>query len=161
MLFNSYIFIFLFLPAVLAIYAFVRRRPERQWTIGLLVAASVFYYGWWKPEFVLLLLASIGVNAWIGRLLCEKKLSRRPARLALAAGVVFNLGLLGYFKYAMFFVANVNQLFGAGLTVPAVVLPIGISFFTFQQIAFLVDARWTLQHAHTNPHMQATYPLLY
>ena len=140
MLFNSYVFIFAFLPVVLAGYAWVRRFPERRWVIAWLVIASLFYYAWWKPEFLLLLLTSVSVNAVFGKLLCDGRLSRPAARAALVAGIVFNLGLLGYFKYAMFFTQTLNELFGAGLTVPKIILPIGISFITFQKIAFLVDA---------------------
>jgi len=140
MLFNSYVFIFAFLPLVLAGYAWARRRGDRRWVIAWLVIASLFYYAWWKPEFLLLLLLSVSVNAVFGKLLCNGRLSRRASGVALAAGIVFNLGLLGYFKYAMFFTQNLNDLFGAGLTVPKIILPIGISFITFQKIAFLVDA---------------------
>lgn len=140
MLFNSYVFIFAFLPVVFAVYCFVRRYPERRWTIAWLVLASLFYYAWWKPEFLLLLLVSVSVNAGFGKALCNGGLSRPVARAVLTAGIIFNLGLLGYFKYSMFFMENLNQWFGAGLTVPKIILPIGISFITFQKIAFLVDA---------------------
>lgn len=140
MLFNSYIFIFAFLPVVLAVYFWVRRHPDRRWTIAWLVLASLVYYAWWKPEFLLLLLVSVSVNAGFGKVLCNGGLSRPASRAVLTAGVLFNLGLLGYFKYAMFFMENLNQWFGAGLTVPKIILPIGISFITFQKIAFLVDA---------------------
>ncbi|MBI4294369.1 MAG: MBOAT family protein [Betaproteobacteria bacterium] len=138
MLFNSYVFIFVFLPAVLAVYALVRRHPP--WTIAWLVLASLFYYAWWKPQFLILLLVSISVNALFGKALCSGGLSRPVSRAVLTAGIVFNLGLLGYFKYAGFFVENLNTWFGAGLIVPQIILPIGISFITFQKIAFLVDA---------------------
>jgi alginate O-acetyltransferase complex protein AlgI len=140
MLFNSYVFIFAFLPVVFAVYCLIRRHPERRWTIAWLVLASLVYYAWWKPEFLLLLLGSVTVNAGFGKALCSGRLSANASRAVLAAGVVFNLGLLGYFKYAMFFTENLNLWFGAGLTVPKIILPIGISFITFQKIAFLVDA---------------------
>ena len=140
MLFNSYVFIFAFLPVVLAGFAWARSREDRLWAIAWLVAASLFYYAWWKPEFLLLLLVSVLVNAVFGSQLCGGRLSPRASYAVLVAGIVFNLGLLGYFKYAMFFVRTVNDLSGAGLTVPEILLPIGISFITFQKIAFLVDA---------------------
>jgi alginate O-acetyltransferase complex protein AlgI len=139
-LFNSYVFIFAFLPVVLVGYAWLRRYPERGWTIAWLVIASLFYYAWWKPEFLLLLLGSVSANYIFGKALVSGRLSPKKARAVLVAGIVFNLGLLGYFKYAMFFTQNLNELFGAGLTVPKIILPIGISFITFQKIAFLVDA---------------------
>ena len=140
MLFNSYIFIFGFLPVVLAIYLLVRHSKNPLWPVGWLVLASLFYYGWWQPRFLLLLLFSITVNLAFGKLLLDGGLSRKWSRIVLTAGVVFNLSLLGYFKYAGFFVANVNEVVGTQWTVPSIVLPIGISFITFQKIAFLVDA---------------------
>ena len=140
MLFNSYTFIFVFLPLVLAVCCFVRKHPERAWTIAWLVLASLFYYAWWKPQFLVLLLASVSVNAGFGRILCGGRLSRTSSRAVVAAGILFNLGLLGYFKYAGFFVDNLNDWFSAGFNVPNIILPIGLSFFTFQQIAYLVDA---------------------
>jgi D-alanyl-lipoteichoic acid acyltransferase DltB (MBOAT superfamily) len=139
-LFNSYIFVFVFLPVVLAVFSVVREHPERRWAIAWLVLASFCYYAWWKPEFILLLLVSIAVNAAFGKLLCSGRLTRARSRGYLAAGIVFNLSVLAYFKYAGFLVENLNQFLHAGLTVPSIILPIGISFITFQKIAFLVDA---------------------
>lgn len=139
MLFNSHIFIFLFLPVVLAGYLIIHSRLQQNWAIAWLVIASLVYYAWWKPAFLLLLLVSITANAAIGQAMCLGRLSRAQSRLLLILGITFNLGLLGYFKYAMFVVENFNRL-GAGLTVPQIILPIGISFITFQKIAFLVDA---------------------
>ena len=140
MLFNSYVFVFVFLPIVLGVYYLIRKHPARTWTIAWLVLASLVYYAWWKPAFLLLLLLSIAVNASLGAILCRGRLSRASSRAVLMAGILFNLGLLAYFKYAGFFVENLNYWFGAGFTVPKIVLPIGISFITFQNIAFLVDA---------------------
>jgi D-alanyl-lipoteichoic acid acyltransferase DltB (MBOAT superfamily) len=140
MLFNSYVFIFVFLPVVLAVFCLIRNRPERRWTIAWLVLASFVYYAWWRPEYLLLLLASIVVNAGFGKVLCGGRLSRHASRAVLAAGITFNLGVLAYFKYAGFFVENLDYWFGAGFTVPKILLPIGVSFITFQKIAFLVDA---------------------
>lgn len=140
MLFNSYVFLFAFLPVVMAVYCLVRRFPSHAWTVAWLVLASLVYYAWWKPQFLLLLLASISVNAVLGKILCSGRFLGARGRAVLVAGLVFNLGLLAYFKYAAFFVENVNALSGAGFVVPQIVLPIGISFITFQKIAFLVDA---------------------
>jgi D-alanyl-lipoteichoic acid acyltransferase DltB (MBOAT superfamily) len=140
MLFNSYVFIFCFLPIVLAGYALLRGASNPFWPTTWLVLASLFYYAWWKPEFLLLLLFSVTVNFAFGKLIINGGLSRAQSRGVLAAGIIFNLCLLGYFKYAGFFVANVNNVFGAHWTVPSIILPIGISFVTFQKIAFLVDA---------------------
>ena len=140
MLFNSYIFIFVFLPVVLLLYSQARKFADRRWAVGLLILASLFYYAWWKPEFVLLVLVSVVVNAGFGMALCSGRLSPAAAKATLVAGLAFNLGVLAYFKYAIFIVENLNAWFGAGFTVPKIILPIGISFITFQKIAFLVDA---------------------
>jgi alginate O-acetyltransferase complex protein AlgI len=140
MLFNSYFFIFAFLPVVLTLYAWVRRHSDRGWTISLLIIASLFYYAWWKPEFLLVLLLSISANAVFGKLLCNATLSPKLARAVLVVGIIFNLGLLGYFKYTIFIVDNINEWFSLGLDLPEIILPIGISFITFQQIAFLIDS---------------------
>jgi alginate O-acetyltransferase complex protein AlgI len=139
-LFNSYVFIFCFLPLVLAGYALLRRASNLLWPIVWLVLASFVYYAWWRPEFLLLLLFSISVNFAFGTLIIDGALSRTQSRAVLTAGIVFNLCVLGYFKYAGFFVANVDHVLGLNWAVPSIILPIGISFITFQKIAFLVDA---------------------
>ena len=140
MLFNSYVFIFCFLPLVLAGYALLRGSSNLLWAITWLVLASFVYYAWWRPEFLLLLLFSIAVNFGFGKLMIDGGLSRRQSRAVLTVGILFNICLLGYFKYAGFLVANANHVFGLRWAVPNIILPIGISFITFQKIAFLVDA---------------------
>ena len=140
MLFNTYVFIFGFLPVVLAGYFVIARTSHKGAALWVGLASLVFY-GWWNPKYVTLLLASIAVNFVVGRTIAR---AREAGRLAhakrwLVAGLVFDLGVLAFFKYANFFVENANVL-GAGLTLPAIVLPLGISFFTFTQITFLVDA---------------------
>jgi D-alanyl-lipoteichoic acid acyltransferase DltB (MBOAT superfamily) len=137
-LFNSYIFIFGFLPIVFAGHALLRRSQTVFWPIAWLVAASLVFYAWWRPEYLLLLLFSVAVNFGLGKLIIDGGLSRPRARAVLTVGIIFNLCLLGYFKYAGFFVANVDDFFGAQWVVPNIILPIGISFITFQKIAFLV-----------------------
>ena len=140
MLFNTYVFIFGFLPIVLAGYFVIAGKSHKGAALWVGLASLVFY-GWWNPKYVTLLLASIAVNFVIGRTIAR---AREAGRLAhakrwLVAGLAFDLGVLGFFKYANFFVENANVL-GAGLTLPAIVLPLGISFFTFTQITYLVDA---------------------
>lgn len=139
MLFNSYIFIFAFLPIVVLGFLFLRRKAP-VWPITWIVLASLFYYGWWKPQFLLLLLASITINLILGKAIIHGGLSQRISKLVLIVGIIFNLSLLGYFKYAGFIVTNLNEFFNAGLPSLNILLPIGISFITFQKIAFLVDA---------------------
>lgn len=141
MLFNSYIFLFAFLPIVLTVFLIIRNRLEVYWAVGFLAFASLFFFGWWRPDYLIILLGSIAVNYGFGRALLSGRHSERAAKSILAVGVVLNLTLLGYYKYAGFFVQNANDFFGAGWSIPSILLPIGISFFTFQQIAFLVDAK--------------------
>ena len=141
MLFNSYEFLFLFLPVTLVVYFLVAKRGHEA-AIAWLVLASLFFYGWWNPVYLLLLVASMTVNFVFGELLSRAYVDKQ-ARLSnfwLALGVILNLGLLGYFKYANFAVASVNALTGSSLFIETIVLPLAISFFTFQQIAYLVDA---------------------
>jgi alginate O-acetyltransferase complex protein AlgI len=150
MLFNSYQFIFLFLPIAIIGYFALGRLGNLAPVIWLALASLVFYSAsnW---QFVPLLLASVAFNYVIGLFLISKRL-RAVARLAvLTIGVAGDLVVLGYFKYAGFLAANLNAIFSTGLTVE-ILLPVGISFYTFTQIAFLVDAyrrnvaRYALPH---------------
>lgn len=141
MLFNSYEFILLFLPLTMAGFFWVGRYGHEA-AIGWLVAASLFFYGWWNPIYVWLILISMLVNYAIGWRLGEDfRTSRRgSARFWLTLGISANLILLGWYKYANFFVDTINQLAGTDVYLHGIVLPLAISFFTFQQIAYLVDA---------------------
>src|SRR5258708_31805057 len=134
MLFSSYAFLFQFLPVVALAFAAARRYSPR---CGILVlaCASLIFYGAWKPVYLLLLLASIGVNFWLG-LKMEDPLRRRTFG---TLGVALNLALLCYFKYTNFLFDSFTTLTGTPLPFVNVILPLGISFFTFQQIAYLVD----------------------
>ena len=134
MLFNSYEYLVYFLPLSLAAYFLLGRRAV--WAVGSLVAASLLFYAWWNPKYLPLILASIGFNFAVGRALHR---AEGRARALLALGVAANLVLLGVFKYADFAVRNASELTGLPLVLPQIVLPLGISFFTFTQIAYLVD----------------------
>jgi alginate O-acetyltransferase complex protein AlgI len=138
MLFNSYQFIFLFLPIVWAGY-FALGRLSKNASIIWLALASLLFYSASNWQFVALLSLSVTFNYLIGSLLIRAKLDPTPRSAMLATGVSTNLVLLGYFKYAGFLVANLNQMLGVQLTLN-ILLPVGISFYTFTQIAFLVDA---------------------
>lgn len=141
MLFNSYEFIFLYLPIVFFGFFWIARHSHRLAALWL-SAASLFFYGWWNPQFVLLLLASIATNYALGYAIghARTKLdAQRAATRLLVVAVITNLLLLGYFKYANFFIGTANQLAGTHWSLTDIVLPLGISFFTFTQIAFLVD----------------------
>ncbi|HXZ48226.1 MAG TPA: MBOAT family protein [Usitatibacter sp.] len=149
MLFNSYAFVLAFLPAAVAGYFLVARRSHLG-ANAFLAAASLVFYAWWRVELVALLLASAAVNFAVGRRLSRAAAAGRDARAMLFLGVAFDLGLLGYFKYADFFIANWNTLSGAHLPLLEVALPLGISFFTFTQVAYLVDA-WKGKAAEYSP----------
>jgi D-alanyl-lipoteichoic acid acyltransferase DltB (MBOAT superfamily) len=141
MLFNSYEFIFLFLPVTFLVYFMIARKGQ-ELAIAWLVLASLFFYGWWNPTYLILIITSMLVNFGIGEALSKahKSNSTRQAKLLLALGVTLNLAVLGYFKYAGFFVANINAITGSNFQLTDIVLPLAISFFTFQQIAYLADA---------------------
>lgn len=135
MLFNSYIFIFVFLPIVLLGFHIIGKKGRHRIAISWLVGASLFFYGWWNPAYLGLILASIIFNYAVGF-----SLGRKPSKLALVFGVMINLGLIGYFKYTNFFIDNLNIAIDANINLEQIILPLAISFFTFQQIAYLVDA---------------------
>ena len=138
MIFSSHIFLLYFLPAFLLVYFLV---PAR-WRNGVLLVASILFYAWGAPDFILILLASTVANFYLVRAMHQ---SRRPAlrKLFCTLAIVLCLGLLAYFKYANFFVDNFNALLAAfGLRPVAwakVLLPIGISFFSFQSLTYVVD----------------------
>ena len=141
MLFNSFPFIFAFLPITLIGYELLRRRGLRRATHIWLIVASCVFYAYWNAAFLALLFVSIVVNFGIGRKLQTIARERgTPSRALLIVGLVWNLSLLGYFKYANFFIDNIDAAFGMHIEIARVILPIGISFFTFQKIAFLVDS---------------------
>jgi alginate O-acetyltransferase complex protein AlgI len=140
-LFNSYEFIFGFLPVCLAVFYLLARLGLLHACATWLTLASLFFYGYWNPKYLLLLGASIAVNFY-----CGKAISRlrhegktRSTKQVLVCAVSANLATLGYFKYANFFVEALGQFTGVDVPLAGIVLPLGISFFTFTQIAFLVD----------------------
>jgi alginate O-acetyltransferase complex protein AlgI len=136
-LFNSYEFLFLFLPVTLVgFFAFGRRSHAA--AMAWLVIASLFFYGWWYPPYLLVLIGSVGLNYSAGMVLARTA-DARPRRRILALAVAGDLVLLGYFKYAAFLVGSAATVFDIDWSLPAIALPLGISFFTLTQIAFLVD----------------------
>lgn len=140
MLFNSPEFIFLFVPIVVWGFFQISHRGDSRWAIAWLVAASLFFYAWWKPVYLILLVFSIGCNYLLGDILTPERQIRLPKKWLLALGISLNLALIGYFKYANFFLKNFNDIIGQDYQIQQIILPLGISFFTFQQIAYLVDA---------------------
>ncbi|MEZ5503649.1 MAG: MBOAT family O-acyltransferase [Halioglobus sp.] len=138
MLFNSYEFIFLFLPLSAFGYFLCARYLAMETALGFLVLASLFFYAYWKPVYLILLLFSIGFNFVVGRII--SRFDNWKKRSVFIFGIAVNLALLGYFKYANFFTDNLNSLIGTDWNLGHIFLPLAISFFTFQQISYLVDA---------------------
>jgi alginate O-acetyltransferase complex protein AlgI len=141
-LFNSYIFVFCFLPLTLVGFLLIGSRGHRRIAVLWLVSASLFYYGWWNPAYLKLIVGSVLFNYAMGTALgkLSEGAPRTRRRLMLAFGIGVNLALIGYFKYFNFFVDNVNRFADTAYHVDTIVLPLAISFFTFQQITFLVDS---------------------
>ena len=137
MLFNSYAFIFFYLPVVL-IGFFRLAKINQAYASGWLALSSLFFYAYWNPAYIGLLLGSIVCNYAFGTWIAKAAIRNRKKHLLIVA-IAANLTLLGYYKYADFFTTNIDSLTGLHLQMANIVLPLGISFFTFTQIAFLVD----------------------
>jgi alginate O-acetyltransferase complex protein AlgI len=134
-LFNSPLFLVSFLPATVAGFWLLQRRGWARPALFWLLLTSLAYYGWWEPKHLGLILLSSGVNYGFGRALAR----RRGDRTLPALGVGVNLAALAWFKYAGFLLANFNRLTRGEAQLGTIVLPLAISFFTFQQISYLVD----------------------
>lgn len=139
MLFNSFEFLCLFLPCVFILF---RLLVKKKYSYGILflVISSLVFYGWWNPRYLLLFIGSITTNFLIGRVVQNQNLSQSSRKFSLITGVLLNLLFLGYYKYLNFFAVNLNLLFGTEFQVHKTLLPLAISFFTFQQITYLVDS---------------------
>ena len=135
MLFSSIPFLFYFLPCVFVLYFLVPMR----WKNTVLLLASLFFYAWGEPKFVVFMLASIVQGYVLARLVEKYRADRGRAKLFLTLSLVFSLGLLGYCKYADFFLSGFNALTGLHIPLLRVALPIGISFYTFQILSYVAD----------------------
>ena len=143
MLFNSYGFIFIFLPITFFIYFYLNHKRLTEASKGFLVCSSLFFYSWWNIAYLPIILLSMVFNYTIGRSLnkvCKNKSKGFPKKTILTFGIIFNLSLLGYFKYTDFLIENFNLAFNSNAELLHLALPLAISFFTFQQIAYLVDS---------------------
>ena len=134
MLFSSVTFLYAFLPVVLVGYALLPRQARNLW----LLLTSVVFYAFGEPRWVVLLLLC-ALSGWCFGLLMERFRGGRGAKIALACGLILDLGLLAFFKYADFLAETVNALTGAAVPLPGIPLPLGISFFTFQAMSYLID----------------------
>jgi D-alanyl-lipoteichoic acid acyltransferase DltB (MBOAT superfamily) len=143
MLFNSTEFLFVFLPVVLAGF-YLLGSISRSSAIRWLILASLVFYAWWRPVNVLIIAPSIVINYIIARILqrlSDDSSSPQASRAVLLLGILFNVIFLGVFKYTDFVSGAINDVFGANLMLRHIILPLGISFITFQKIAFLVDVQ--------------------
>jgi alginate O-acetyltransferase complex protein AlgI len=148
LLFNSYEFIFIFLPFTFFIYFYLNKKRLTEASKGFLVFSSLFFYSWWNIAYLPLILSSMLFNYVVGNTLAKsgenvdskKKRKQISRKSILTIGVIANLGLLGYFKYTDFLIENINYAFSGDVPLLDLALPLAISFFTFQQIAYLVDS---------------------
>ncbi|WP_419677748.1 MBOAT family O-acyltransferase [Aliarcobacter lanthieri] len=141
MLFNSYEFIFAFLPLVFIIYFYLMHKRLVVGAKAFLVFSSLFFYSWWNILYLPIILSSVLFNYVIGNILSTKEFNKSFSKKSvLIFGILVNLSLLGYFKYADFFIDNFNVISGSSINLLHLALPLALSFVTFQQIAFLVDS---------------------
>lgn len=139
MLFNSYIFVLIFLPVTIVIYEISKRYFTREIAFIFLILFSLIYYAYWKVSYLPILLLSIIFNFYSGKFLSKQK-NKKIKKITLIVSIIVNLTALGYYKYASFILNNISTLYGTEYNSLNIVLPLAISFFTFQQIAYLVDA---------------------
>src|SRR5438477_9865256 len=141
MLFNSPLFLFLFLPATVAAYIVLRQIAGPRAVLGLLLLSSLFFYGWWNPIYVPLLFGLAVFNFLVARGITAARQAGRSdwVSLLLTFGIVADLAVFGYFKYTHFSNDTANTLFQTDFVLQHILLPLGISFFIFQKIAYLVD----------------------
>lgn len=138
MLFSTTTFIFLFLPIAIAVYYVFLVKTKRIKNIFLLIV-SIIFYAWGEPKFVFIMLISVFIN-WIFGLLIDKYNDNKiKSKIILIFMLIFNLGILGIFKYTNFLVQNINLFFNTNISSFDIRLPIGISFFTFQAISYVLD----------------------
>lgn len=140
MLFNSYIFIFLFLPIALAGYYGSSRFKLYRISNLFLIGMSLWFYGYFNKSYLLIICGSIMVNFLISRMMEYWEQKKNFNKFLLVIGICINTAVIFYFKYYDFFIENINAVFGRSFELKNIVLPLGISFFTFQQISYLVDS---------------------
>ncbi|MCX4305213.1 MAG: MBOAT family protein [Acetatifactor sp.] len=140
MLFNSYVFILFFLPLTLVLYYGLNRRAHFELAKIALILMSIWFYAYFHWSYVFILLASILANYALSVWMLRKAQGSRFRRGLLTAGIVLNLSVIAYYKYLDFFIGNINYVFGRQIPFLNILMPLGISFFTFQQISWLVDS---------------------
>ncbi|QYE99470.1 MBOAT family O-acyltransferase [Paraclostridium sordellii] len=134
MVFSSLVFLFVFLPLIIFIYYISKDKYKNY----LILTASLFFYAWGEPIYIVIMLLSIAVNFIFGKKVCKDNI-RSNRKIWLVMSIVFNISMLGIFKYTGFFIENINRVFKNNITDPGIALPLGISFFTFQAMSYVID----------------------
>ena len=160
MLFPSEVFLFVFLPVVLVIYYGFLRKTKNAKNIFLLIA-SLFFYAWGEPSYVFLMIATIILNYLYGVLVDRFRDIKNVAKLVMACMVLTNVGILGWFKYSGFVASQLNRFLHLGIPEPQVALPIGISFFTFQAMSYVIDVYRGHGKVQKNPLQVGLYVSLF
>lgn len=154
MVFSSLVFIFVFLPMFLLVYFIF---PSRRYRNLILLAASVFFYAWGEPLYVFMMIASVMVN-YFGAIMIEHFRDKpNRSKIAFIATLVFNISILGFFKYSDFIIENLNSIFNINMLMLNIPLPIGISFFTFQILSYVIDVYWGNVKVQRNPMYLGAY----
>lgn len=156
MLFSSVEFIFIFLPIVIFVY-YVLLKKSRTLQNIFLTFSSLFFYAWGEPKFVIIMIISILINWYLAIRVDKKRQNKKAVKLLLCITIIINLSILFIFKYLMFTLTNINNIFGSNLSVPNITLPIGISFFTFQAISYVIDVYRKNGEVQKNPLNVALY----
>lgn len=141
MLFNSQVFIFLFLPLSLVGWYILNHFKIYKTAQFFLIGMSLWFYGYFNPKYLLIIISSIAINYLIS-LFMEKSKLTSSKKIGMILGIVFNVFLLGYYKYYDFFIENINFAFNTDFTLKNIILPLGISFFTLQQLSYIIDRSW-------------------
>lgn len=157
MLFSSYSFLILFLPLLIIVYYIIPAKFRNY----LLLIASLGFYAWGGPKYLLVMLLSIGINYVCGLLVDPSRFSPQAAKWAVVLAVILNLSLLGYYKYTDFFLSNINTVLKSDIPLPHIVLPIGISFYTFQGMSYVFDVKRGTGKVLKNPLSLALYISLF
>lgn len=157
MLFSSTVFLFLFLPLVLVLY-FISPNKLKNY---VLLLASLFFYAWGEPKFLVIMLLSIIMNYFFGLAVDKNRDNRKKITWIMAIMIISNLALLSIFKYSNFVVDNMNDLLGTNIGIPMIPLPIGISFFTFQAMSYVIDVYRKNGKVQKNPLNLALYISLF
>ncbi len=139
MVFNSYLFVLFFLPAAVIGYFVLNKFKQYNIAKLFLIAMSFWFYGFNNPDYLPIIISSILVNFGLSSILLKTS-KKFLSRIFLIIGILFNLGILGYFKYYDFFIENINSLLGTDYNLLKIMLPLGISFFTFQQLSYIIDS---------------------